>query len=60
MDNYEAIEIGKRIHDKRIELHITQEELGAAVGMNKSSCLFWRQSQNTSVSIRHGLPEKAM
>ena len=37
MDNYEAIEIGKRIHDKRIELHITQEELGAAVGMNKST-----------------------
>ena len=51
MDNYEAIEIGKRIHDKRIELHITQEELGAAVGMNKSTVQRYETGQVKKIKL---------
>ena len=51
MDNYEAIEIGKRIHDKRTELHITQEELGTAVGMNKSTVQRYETGQVKKIKL---------
>lgn len=50
-NDLEAIEIGKRIHDKRIELHITQEELGAAVGMNKSTVQRYETGQVKKIKL---------
>lgn len=50
MDTY-AIEIGKRIHDKRIELRLTQEELGLAVGMNKSTVQRYETGQVKKIKL---------
>lgn len=46
-----AIEIGKRIHDRRIELHRTQEEIGAAVGMNKSTVQRYETGQVRRIKL---------
>lgn len=51
MDTYKAIEIGRRIHDKRIELHLTQEELGLAVGMNKSTVQRYETGQVKKIKL---------
>lgn len=46
-----AIEIGKRIHDRRIELRRTQEEIGAAVGMNKSTVQRYETGQVRKIKL---------
>lgn len=51
MDTDNAIEIGKRIRNRRIELNITQEELGQAVGMNKSTVQRYETGQVKKIKL---------
>lgn len=51
MDIDNAIEIGKRIHDRRVELNMTQEDLGQAVGMNKSTVQRYETGQVKKIKL---------
>lgn len=51
MNTDNAIEIGKRIRDRRIELNMTQEELGQAVGMNKSTVQRYETGQVKKIKL---------
>lgn len=51
MNTDNAIEIGKRIRDRRIELNMTQEELGQSVGMNKSTVQRYETGQVKKIKL---------
>lgn len=51
MDIDQTMEIGRRIRNKRVEHNMTQEELGASVGMNKSTVQRYETGQVKKIKL---------
>ena len=45
--------MGQRIHNKRVEMHLTMEELGQKVGVSRQTICNWEKGQVENISREH-------